>query len=105
MRRRLHTNTPLARKLATEYERMTGKAFPGGITNACIRRTYAGWSMRDAGAWSWKLVCIERVYHPTRQYEEVWPTPFGSQWPAKSALKNPDEFIDVGEYDRRRMTH
>lgn len=52
--------------------------------------------MRDAGAWSWELQCVEPVFRGP--HEEMFPAAFGSQWPAKEALKNPDELIDIGDW-------
>ena len=84
-------NTPLACRLAVEYERMSGEPFPGGPTNAYIQRTHAGYWQRAEGYPSWNLMPIDSSYG--------WPMVFGSQWPATEAVKQPDKCLFV---DRNR---
>ena len=78
-------NTPLARRLAAEYERLSGEPFPGGPTNAYIARTHAGYWQRREGYPSWNLMPIDPAYG--------WPMTFGSQRPATEAVKEPDKFL------------
>lgn len=85
----------MARRLAKEYERMTGLRFPGGVENAYIERTYAGRHQKDAGAWLWLLQPIER-YNTRGEDRMSRLRSFGSIAPAREAVHDPDEWIDVG---------
>lgn len=75
-------NTALARKLAKIYEVATGVEFPGGITNASIRRTYAGHIQKACGAWIWHLDRIDKNNYPL-------PYDVGSEYRATEVAKKP----------------
>ena len=74
----------LARRLAAEYERMSGEPFPGGPTNAHIQRTYAGHWQRAEGYPSWNLMPSTSA---------TAPLAFGSQWPAAEAVEDPGKLF------------
>lgn len=84
-RPRRKKNTALARRLARLYERETNHPFPGGVENAFIDRLYPGYWQRTSGAWSWRLGNIAP--------SNVGHVEMGSQWPARVAITNPDEYI------------
>lgn len=79
-------NTELARKLAVLYESMVEQPFPGGIENAFVDRLYPGHWQRSEGAWSW---CIGSISSRWRQ-DHDFPCDFGSQFPAKLCVKQPE---------------
>ena len=93
--RERNTNTKLARDLAGLYEQIVGAPFPGGHENAYICRTYAGYHQRSEGAWSWTLEMINGEL-ASAIHGITHPVPFGSQWPAREAMKDPDEYLLVG---------
>lgn len=59
LKKKPNLNTPLARKLAKLYEKITGHCFPGGIENAKII-SYGRVSSADlsCGNWKWRLGAI-----------------------------------------------
>ena len=79
-------NTPLARKLAGLYEEMVGSPFPGGVENAYVCRTYAGYWQQASGAMSWSLECINNVGDDDGH--TLAPCSFGSQHPATNCIKD-----------------
>ena len=83
----MKANTPLARRIARLHERMAGRPFPGGVENAYIRRLRPGAGDRSRGAWSWMLGQVEMVDN-----QAPW---LGSQWPAREAVRNPDELMTL----------
>ena len=89
-------NTPLARNLARHYERMTGKEFPGGVGNACIVRTYAGFWQKRAGYASWNLGLIRTDDSEGHRYPAI--ACFGSEAAATVAVTDPDNLIFVSWY-------
>ena len=86
---RSRKNTPLAQRLAKIYEEHFNEPFPGGIENACIQRTYAGHHQRSGGAWSW---CLQKI---NSDIPNGLVRDFGSQYPAKEAVKDPMNLILV----------
>ena len=84
------TNTPLARRIAKWWEKTTGQKFPGGIANARIERLYPGHWQMSSGAWSWQLGLLK---DDEGKRSIVYPY-VGSQWPAREAIKKPDDRID-----------
>ena len=82
----MQQNTALARKLALEYERITGRCFPGGIENAYVLRTYAGRNQVAAGAWSRFLMPIYNTDEHGNRFPMV---NFGSIATAKEADADP----------------
>ena len=89
-RRVAHNNTPLARSLARLYEEKTGQPFPGGVENAYIQRSYAGYWQRASGAMSWYL---EPIHREDEDGKTLMPRTFGSQWGVRDALKDIEERI------------
>ena len=81
-----HKNTPLARRMARLYEEKVGAPFPGGIENACIYRSYAGYWQRAEGAKLWWLDLMDLL--DSRRNALI---SFGSIWPAKEAVLDPDK--------------
>ena len=92
-------NTRLARRLAGEYERITGRPFPGGIENARIQRSYPGHRQRAEGAWSWCLETIEGTIG-----ELLTLADFGSITPATEAIKDPDHWLEAYSNSHTRIT-
>ena len=82
-------HTDMSRKLVAVYERYFGE-FPGGSTNAYVRRLKPSIEARDAGALSWVLDQIEPTGQP--------PVLFGSTFAAKSCVED-NSIIQYGDGD------
>ena len=73
-------NTRLARRLASIYQGLTCRLFPGGPENAYIHRLGAGYRKRRSGERSWELRAID----PSKGS----PVSFGSQMSAVRCAEN-----------------